>query len=596
VEGWAGRPVTERPVVSAGQYGYALNQIVFSFDKDSGEVQAKSQAVLKLKNGTSGSNFNYPVDAPTQEIVDAAVANAEVLGAAPLGKIGGKFARAKFSDGTTENRGGESTLGNLVAEAQRWATEQPESGSAQIAFMNPGGLRADMAGNPGGYPATLTYKQAATVQPFANTLVNMDLTGAQIKATLEQQWQPAGSSRPFLRLGVSEGFTYTYDPSRAEGDRITGMWLDGTPIDQAATYSVTVNSFLASGGDNFTTLASGTNKQDTGKTDLQGMVDYMAAHAPTTGTPLPVDYSQRAVGVKFPSGAPSSYVPGTDHVKFDLSSLAMTDPSDLQDANVKVSLGGTELGTFPVTVTLSTPSNANSNDEAGTASVDVVLPAGTPAGTATLLVTGASTATAVRVPVQVASTTTSPTPTPTQTATTVSGTAATYAYGTAGKLTVTVSPSTATGQVQVTDEKGKSLGSVTLAGGTGQLTLGATALKPGTHTLTLKYAGDTGHLASQGTVSVKVTKAKSTVTIKAPKKVKKGVKTTITVKVKAKGVKANGKVKLVVKGGKTYTGKVKDGKATFKVKFAKSGNYKLTAKYQGNDLVAKSKGTLKIVV
>ena len=69
-----------------------------------------------------------------------------MLGAQPLGELDGGFHRAKFADGTTENRGGESTLGNLVAEVQRWATESPTTGSAQIAFMNPGGLRTDMVG------------------------------------------------------------------------------------------------------------------------------------------------------------------------------------------------------------------------------------------------------------------------------------------------------------------------------------------------------------------------------------------------------------------------------------------------------------------
>ena len=90
---------------------------------------------------------------------------------------------------------------------QRWATEAPESGAAQIAFMNPGGLRADMVGTVAdGYPEVLTYRQAANVQPFANTLVNMQLTGAQIKTALEQQWQRDSTgnipSRPFLRLGT----------------------------------------------------------------------------------------------------------------------------------------------------------------------------------------------------------------------------------------------------------------------------------------------------------------------------------------------------------------------------------------------------------
>ena len=81
----------------------------------------------------------------------------------------------------------------------------------------------------------MTYKQAAVVQPFANTLVNMKLTGAQIKTVLEQQWQRDGGgavpSRPFLRLGTSAGFFATYDPREAEGNRVTGMWLNGKPID-----------------------------------------------------------------------------------------------------------------------------------------------------------------------------------------------------------------------------------------------------------------------------------------------------------------------------------------------------------------------------
>ena len=89
--------------------------------------------------------------------------------------------------------------------------EQPDSG-AQIAFMNPGGLRADLVRSPGdGDPdGTVTYRRPRTVQPFANTLVTMDLTGAQIKPVLEQQWQRTReASRPFLKLGVSEGFEYT---------------------------------------------------------------------------------------------------------------------------------------------------------------------------------------------------------------------------------------------------------------------------------------------------------------------------------------------------------------------------------------------------
>jgi 5'-nucleotidase len=283
VAAWAGRDVTERPVVSAGQYGAALNQIVFTVDDTTGDVVAKSQGVLHLKNCTNSTACtNFDTDAPTQAIVDSALSEAAVLGAVPLGQIAGPMKRGYLANGTTENRGVESTVGNLVAEAQRWQTSGAEAGGAQIAFMNPGGLRTDMLGvGTDPYPRTVTYKQAAEVQPFANGLVNMDLTGAQIKAALEQQWQPGGASRPFLKLGASKGFTYSSDPDAAQGSRITGMWLDGVPIVPATVYSVTVNGFLATGGDNFGAFAGGTNKAEAGLTDLQAMVNYFDEFANT---------------------------------------------------------------------------------------------------------------------------------------------------------------------------------------------------------------------------------------------------------------------------------------------------------------------------
>ncbi|GAA5209183.1 5'-nucleotidase C-terminal domain-containing protein [Microbacterium kyungheense] len=419
-----GRAVTDRPVVSAGQYGTNLNQLVFSVD-DAGNVAAKTQKILALEHSvTVGTTTtwvaDYPADPEVAAIAADAKQQAEVLGAVELGKIAGPFNRAKLANGTTENRGGESTLGNLVAEVQRWATAQPESGSAEIAFMNPGGLRQDMVGsNAGGYPATLTYQQAAVVQPFANTLVNMQLTGAQIKTVLEQQWQRDAlnkvATRPFLRLGVSDGFTYTYtqkdvtefqkdDPKTPDVDEssisytapkgtVTGMWLNGEAIDPAATYSVTVNSFLATGGDNFFELNNGASKRDTGKADLAAMVDYMAAFAATT--PLPVDYAQHAVEVGFPAGAPSAYDPGAT-VSFGVKSWAMSTAADVKDSELTVSLDGVALGSFPVDNTIGTAVY----DDYGTASVSVALPKTLPfGGTAQLTLTGAQTGTSVVVPI-----------------------------------------------------------------------------------------------------------------------------------------------------------------------------------------------------
>ena len=271
--------INGRPVVSAGQYGTNLNKLVFSVDTTTHTASVTSQEVVPVATtAVTAPDAVTLQNSVKTTIVDPAVAQSDVLGAVPLGHISGEFRRAKLANGTTENRGGESTLGNLVAEVQRWATSTPIAGGAQIAFMNPGGLRDDMVGNAtGGYPAVLTYKQAAVVQSFANTLVNMKLTGAQIKTVLEQQWQRdnAGQvpTRPFLRLGTSAGFKYTFDASRAEGSRITNMWLNGKAIDPAASYSVTVNSFLATGGDNFREFAKGSGARDTGKVDLQAMVD-----------------------------------------------------------------------------------------------------------------------------------------------------------------------------------------------------------------------------------------------------------------------------------------------------------------------------------
>ncbi len=402
VQEWAdeGRAVTDRPVVSAGQYGQNLNQLVYTLDSETGELSAKTQTILPLTEAIYGE------DPATVAIVHDAKAQADVLGAEVLGQVEAPFNRAKLSNGTTENRGGESTLGNLVAEVQRWATDTPETGSAQIAFMNPGGLRQDMAGTVNGDARDVTYRAAAVVQPFANTLVNMDLTGAQIETVLEQQWQRDSGgnvpTRPFLRLGASEGFTYTYVETPVTvngvdtfGGEVTGMWLDGEPIDPAATYSVTVNSFLASGGDNFREFANGTGRADTGKVDLEAMVDYLAEFGPE-GSPLPVDYSQRAVEVEFPADAPDAYAPG-DTVAFDVSSWTMSTADDVKDTEVQVKLGDTVLGASPVDNTI----GAAVYDQNGTALVAVILPNDVPSGETALTLVGTQTGTEVTVPITV---------------------------------------------------------------------------------------------------------------------------------------------------------------------------------------------------
>ena len=163
-----------------------------------GEVPMSRRSSLQPRVAPrAGHGADYPADAATKAIVDDAVAEADVLGARGLGKIGGAVQpgqarqrhhgepRRRVHPGQPGRRG--AALGD----------RSPEPGAAQIAFMNPGGLRPDMVGIAARrLPADLTYKQAAIVQPFANTLVNMDMTGAQIKTVLEQQWQRDARQRP----------------------------------------------------------------------------------------------------------------------------------------------------------------------------------------------------------------------------------------------------------------------------------------------------------------------------------------------------------------------------------------------------------------
>jgi 5'-nucleotidase len=264
-----------RPVIQAEDYGTKLGKATLSIDPATKTVIASDAALLDVTGA--------PSDPEVAALVAQAKANSEELGKQPLGSITADIKRAYSATGA-EDRGSESVLGNLVADVQLAGTKDAGRGGAQIAFMNPGGLRADLVHAPDG---VVTYSEAFSVQPFANDVVTKSFTGAEIKQVLEEQWQPAGASRPKLHLGVSSGFRYMYLPDNPAGQRITGMWLNDVPIDPATTYRVTVNSFLAAGGDNFSTLADGTNPATTGDNDLTMLTAYLGANSPVTADTAP---------------------------------------------------------------------------------------------------------------------------------------------------------------------------------------------------------------------------------------------------------------------------------------------------------------------
>ncbi|GAA1312235.1 bifunctional metallophosphatase/5'-nucleotidase [Pseudonocardia xinjiangensis] len=168
---------------------------------------------------------------------------------------------------------GESSLGNLIADAQLAATDQEQG--AVAAFMNPGGVRADLDAGP------VTYEEAFTVQPFNNYLTTVDLTGAQLDCLLEQQFVTERTLQP------SASVAYTVDPNGSvgtaadpcSGTRVGALSIGGTPVDPAATYRITVNSFLADGGDGFSVLTQGTNRV-VGGLDIDGFAAYLTEVGP----------------------------------------------------------------------------------------------------------------------------------------------------------------------------------------------------------------------------------------------------------------------------------------------------------------------------
>jgi 5'-nucleotidase len=385
VEGWADG--LTRPVVHGGQYGEALAHVQLTVDRDTKQLVDTASAVVPLGTNTAtppaNANWvaNFEPVASVQAIVDAAVAQANELGAVRIGEVTADIRRAVQSNGTTENRGGESTLGNLVADMQLWATSELDT---EIAFMNPGGLRADLVYGTDG---TVTFRQAAVVQPFANTLVTMDLTGRQVVAVLEEQWQPEGASRPFLKLGVA-GATYTYDPTAARGERITEVFVGDERLDLDASYRVVVNSFLAAGGDNFFTLAEGTDRADSGRVDLQAAVDFMNAQSPVSP-----DLAQRAVGVRLVDAPADGYAAG-DEVEVHLSSLLFSRAAGQGD-EVVLSIGGEEVARSAID-----PTVVDATDEQGRAHVTFTVPAGLTGEVVDVEVTvpGSGTATSFRLP------------------------------------------------------------------------------------------------------------------------------------------------------------------------------------------------------
>jgi 5'-nucleotidase len=249
-------------VTQAWSAGTGYADIVLAISRASKDVVSKSATIVTTWADAGPGLTPDPAVAKLMRAAEAKVA--------PLTQR--RIAQAATDIVRTQNPAGESALGDLIADAQRKAM------GTDFAFTNPGGMRADLEAGE------VTWGELYTVQPFNNYLVKMELTGQQIYDLLNQQF-PAG--RTLHRMLQVSGLTCTWDNKLPPPGRITEVRREGQPIDRAATYTVTVNSFLAEGGDKFSVFKMGAN-QVKGPTDLKALTDYLES--------LPQPFSARIDG------------------------------------------------------------------------------------------------------------------------------------------------------------------------------------------------------------------------------------------------------------------------------------------------------------
>jgi len=256
-----------RLVTSGDKYGTVVTAIDLVLDPATRDVISATAANNLVRSETLAK------DPAQTDLIRAYDRLAGPIAARPAGSVTAALSRAP-------NAAGESVLGDVVADAQLAATAATEAGGAEIAMTNPGGVRADIDGRADG---TVTFGDVFAAQPFRNQLVTMTLTGAQLKAALEQQW--AEPARPRI-LQVSNGFSFTWDAAGAPGHRIIAdkMTLHGAPIDPERAYRVTVNAYLAAGGDGFSTFKDGAAPQ-TGVYDVDALFGYFKTRSPVAPTP-----------------------------------------------------------------------------------------------------------------------------------------------------------------------------------------------------------------------------------------------------------------------------------------------------------------------
>jgi 5'-nucleotidase len=261
-------------VTSASSFGRMITRINLTVDSSTG----------KLQTATADNQINTQ-DVAKDPAQTAIIAKYGAMSAPIANRIVGSQSTDITRSG---NAAGESALGDVIADAMLASASPANKGGAVVAFMNPGGIRADLtASNSSGgeAPGQVTYSELFTVQPFSNVLTVLTVTGTQLKSILEQQFDNPSAGQTRI-LQVSAGFTYSYDLTKPAGQRVdaSSIKIGGTVVNPTSQYRVVTNNFVAAGGDNFTVFTQGTNQLG-GDIDLDAFVAYFQTHSPVAPGP-----------------------------------------------------------------------------------------------------------------------------------------------------------------------------------------------------------------------------------------------------------------------------------------------------------------------
>jgi 5'-nucleotidase len=333
------------PYAQSGEYGKLLTDVDFTFNPTTKQIESVQ---IEQYNLARAQEMGITPNPAVAGIVAQARAAADVVGGEVVAETAHSFYRGAVPGGEPgSDRGVESTLNHLIAEAQRASLAAFLEEEVHIGFMNAGGVRADMAAGQ------VTYADVNTVQPFGNEVSVATISGRAILDTLERQWQDnPDAEHPRLALGLSDGFSYLFDPTAPRMQKVIGATLNGEPLDPDRDYRIAASTFLFEGGDNLFDPAELRDVLNVGYIDVQAFIDYLEANEDVAPRVEPGD-----IGVV----VDGELAPGQT-VSVELSSLNYSNPTEPQADTATVTLGDTVVSA-PI--------------DNGTATVELIVPAGT---------------------------------------------------------------------------------------------------------------------------------------------------------------------------------------------------------------------------